>query len=368
MKKILLIGVTAFFINCLHAQSAADSLLNFIVKNKTRAALTLQKNDYTIASLNDDNVMPLASTVKILIAVEFAKQASYNVFSFNRYVPLSEINKYYLPNTDADAHPNWLKYETRLGHIKNDSVRLIDVARGMIMFSSNANSEYLMDMLGFNNIQNEIRMFGLKKHTVIYPLVSSLFMYQNPKNLPEDKVLKEIQGLSNDDYYKAVFAIHKELKFDENYKKNFRPQDLTIKMQKAWSDRLPASTTKEYARVCRILNSRQILDARTYSILSKILETLMESSGNKALFDHAGFKGGSTLFVLTNAIYATLKDSTKLELVYFFNDLKGPENNKLQSWMNDFNSKALREESFRKKIADELEGKIEVKPELKKSH
>ena len=127
--------------------------------------------------------MPLASTVKIIVAIEFAKQAAHNIFNKNEKIPLSELDKYYLPNTDGDAHPKWVGYERKLGNIINDSVRLIDVARGMIIFSSNANTEYLMDMLGFDNVKNNLQLLGLKKHTPIYPLVSSLFLIPKSKKI-----------------------------------------------------------------------------------------------------------------------------------------------------------------------------------------
>ena len=329
----------------------ADSLLTFIQQNKTKASLFLRKNDTVVAALNEDKLMPLASTVKIIVAIEFAKQAAHNVFNENDKVSLTELNKYYLPNTDGNAHPNWIDYEKQNGNIVNDSVRLIDVARGMIMFSSNANTEYLMDMLGFDNVKNNLQLLGLKKHTPIYPLVSSLFLYQNPKHLKEEKIIKQIASFSNDQYAKASFIIHEQLKHDSTYKQKFRPQDLTLTMQKEWSDRLPASTTKEYVQLCNILNNRKFFDENTYNILSKVLETVMENPANASWLLHAGMKGGSTIFVLTKALYATLKDSTKIELAYFFNNLSGEENARLQKWMNDFDLKILSDESFRKKLA-----------------
>ena len=238
----------------------------------------------------------------------------------------------------------------KLGNIINDSVTLIDIARGMIMFSSNANTEYLMDMLGSDNVKNNIRLFGLKQHTAIYPLVASLFLYQNPKNVSNNKVLKEIKKMSDEEYASAAQSIHNQLKNDSTYKKKFRPQDLTIQMQKEWSNRLPASTTKEYVQVCSILNNRKYFDENTYTILAEVLETLMEKPANKTWLSHAGMKGGSTIFVLTKALYATLKNGTKIEMAYFFNDLTGEENHRLQSWMNDFEIQVLSNENFRKKI------------------
>jgi D-alanyl-D-alanine carboxypeptidase len=354
MKNIITSLICLFLLSIpsefLYCQSTADSLLNFVKQNKTRSSLFLRRNDTVIAQLNEDKLMPLASTVKIIVAIEFAKQAAHNVFNENEKIPLSELDKYYLPYTDGGAHPRWISYEKNLGNIINDSVKLIDVARGMIIFSSNANTEYLMDLLGFDNVQNNIQLLGLKKHTPIYPLVSSLFMYQNPKKVSEDKVLKEIEKLNDEDYAKAAFLIHRELKNDSNYKKKFRPLDLTLKMQKEWSDRLPASTTKEYVQLCSILNNRKYFDDTTYHILAKVLETLMESPGNQTWLSHAGMKGGSTIFVLTKALYATLKDGTKIEMAYFFNDLTGEENARLQKWMNDFEIKVLTDENFRKQI------------------
>lgn len=358
MKKIFFVTIiSSLLTGSLQAQSAADSLLNFIIKNKDKASLYMLKNDYEYAKLNEDKLMPLASTADLLVAVEFAKQAAYNVFGFNALVPLKDIKKYYLPNTDGGAFSNWAKFETRMGHIKNDSVKLIDVARGMTMYGSAANAEYLMELLGFGNLKNDLKMFGLKQHTLLYPMPSSIFLYQNPKKLQEDKVLKEIGSLKDDDYYKAVFSIHRELNMDSGYKEKFRPQDLSIKMQKAWSDRLTASTAKEYAKVVRLINSRIILNDRSYSVLGRLLESVMESPTNRAWLKHAGMIGGSTISVFTRVIYATLKDGTKIELAYFFNDLAGRDNYKLQSWSLDFESKILKDENFRKKLADELSGK-----------
>ena len=328
----------------------ADSMLNFITLNKARSSLFLVQNNYLVAKLNENKVMPLASTFKILVAVEFAKQSGNKIFSQEGYIPLSELDKYYIPNTDGDAHPRWLKYEKEQGHIKNDSIKMIDIARGMIMFSSNANTEYLMDTLGFDNVKSNLPIFGLTKHTAIFPIVASLFIYQNPKNSKESEILKYIKKLNEEQYDKFAFYLHTQLKNTPGFKTRFRPQDLTLPMQKLWSDRLPASTTKEYVQICTILNERKYFGDAVYVVLADVLETLMENPGNQALFLHAGMKGGSTIFVLTKAFYATLKDGTKLELAYFFNDLTGAENFKIQHWMNDFEFKVATDDGFRRRL------------------
>ena len=332
------------------AQTGADSMLNFIIQNKSRTSLYLQKNDTVKAALNENKSMPLASTVKILVAIEFAKQAAANFVNENKYVALTELANYYLPGTDDDGHADWINYEKQMGDVFDDSVKLIDVARGMIMFSSNANTEFLMDLLGFKKVNNNIDLFGLKKHSPIYPMVSSLFMYQNPKDFKEDKILKDINKLSEVEYARSTMLIHEQMKEDSDYKNTFRPEGLTYKMQKLWSDRLPSSTTKDYVRIGNVLNDRKNFNQNTFGILAEVLETMMENPANQSLFLHAGMKGGSTIFVLTKDLYATLKNGTRIELAYFFNDLSQVENLLLQSWTNDFELKVLTDESFRKRM------------------
>jgi D-alanyl-D-alanine carboxypeptidase len=348
----LLVLAIALFLTGQAQQRAggADSLLQFMAANKKKASLYLVKNDTVVAKLNESVPMPLASTVKIMVAIEFAKQAASDIINERSKVALKELDKYYLPNTDGDAHPDWLQYEKEQGHIHQDSVALIDVARGMILFSSNANTEYLMDLLGLDNVKNNVQLFGLQQHTAIYPVVSSLFMYQNPRRLKEDKILRSIKEMPEEMYCKAIAMIHNQLKYDSGFKAKFRLQDLSLKMQKVWSDRLTASTTKEYAQICKILNTRKFMEPNAYGILAEILETAMENPLNQKWLKHTGSKGGSTAWVLTQAMYATTKKDMRIELAYFFNDLSLQDNERLQNWMNDFELAILTSETFRQRV------------------
>jgi D-alanyl-D-alanine carboxypeptidase len=350
LKKILplLIAVSAMHAA---AQTGADSVLNFIAKNKNRSSLYVAVNGERLCSQNDNKLMPLASTVKILVAVEFAKQAGNNVIDENSRIPLSELNKYYIPDTDGGAHPEWINYEKFKKHIVNDSVKLVDVARGMIMFSSNANTEYLMDLLGLDNIKNNIQLFGLTEHTAVFPLVASLFLYQNPKHLGEGKILKAIEKMKEEEYCKTILQIHQALKYDTLLKSRFRLEDLSMKMQKEWSDRLPASSAKSYVQLCSILNRRKYLDENSYAVLAEVLEFFMESPMNKKIYKHFGIKNGSTGFVLTEAFYASTQKGDMIEAAYFFNNLTEKEIEQLTNWLNDVRIGLTQNESFRKKAA-----------------
>ena len=352
MKKVKLIIVLLFAYCTSNAQTKADSLLNFIKTHKAQASLYLTNNDTVIAKLNEEKLMPLASTVKILVAIEFARQAAHQEIDENSLVALKDLDKFYLANTDGNAHPDWLEYEKSLGHIANDSIILLNVARGMIQFSSNANTEYLMNLLGLDNIQKVATTLKVVKHSKVYPMVSALFMYQNPKKMSEDKVLKGVNRLSEQEYCRYIYDIHRALNSNDALKAKFNLKDLSMKMQKMWSDKLTASTTKEYVKICAALNNRAYYDEETYAILSTILETLMENPENRKWLKHAGGKGGSTAWVLTKATYATNIKNNRTELAYFFNNLNPKDNDMLQGWMNDFEINILANPAFRKKVID----------------
>lgn len=350
IKKISLLLLLLPVFCDMYAQPGADSMLNFITRNKERSAFYVTINDTVLAAQNENKVMPLASTVKIIVAIEFAKQVGNHIIDENKRVAVSELNRYYIPNTDGGAHPEWLAFEKQNNHVRDDSIQLIDVARGMIMFSSNANTEYLMDLLGFDNVQNNIKLFGLKDHTRLYPLVSSLFLYQNPHNAKEEKVIKAIGELTDDVYCKTIFQIHDALKNDSAIKKKFRLRDLSMAMQKMWSDRLVAASAKTYVHLCGILNQRKFLDSNSYKVLSHVLEFLMENPINQKHYKHFGIKNGNTSFVLTEAFYATMQNGNRVEAAYFFNDLTEAENQKLQFWLNDMRLGLTLNDRFRKRI------------------
>ena len=330
--------------------AVADSFLHFIQNNKDRASLYMTRNDTIIAYLNESQLMPLAGTVQIMIAIEFAKQAGDAIIDKNSYVLLSELDKYYLPGTEGEGHLKWVEYVKKNNLVKDESVKLIDVARGMMMFNSTANSEYLLDLLGINNIKSNISLFGLKNHTDIYAFPASLLLFQNPKKISEEKVLKAISKMAPVEYCKSINDLHVQLKNNMAFKVGFRPQDLTMKMQELWSSRLPASTTKDYVHLANILNNRKFLNDSAFEVIEKIMEFAMENNSFKSVFKQYGVKGGFTPFSLAHVIYLTTTTNNKMEIAIFLDGLSPEESKQVQGWLDAFESQVIFDGNFRKKL------------------
>ena len=105
--------------------------------------------------------MPLASTVKIILAIEYAIQSSQNKIDPHEKIGIEELAKFYIPNTDGGAHPKWLKSLDGKQH--EGRVALKEVVKGMIRYSSNANTEWLGGKLGLKNINNRMDSLGICK-------------------------------------------------------------------------------------------------------------------------------------------------------------------------------------------------------------
>ncbi len=104
--------------------STANALADFIKENPEKAALYYVVNDSVKVDLNSNSMMPLASTLKWMVLVEYCKQIEEKVISPNTQISLNELYKYYLPHSDGEAHPNWLKEMGENKKIKENTVTL----------------------------------------------------------------------------------------------------------------------------------------------------------------------------------------------------------------------------------------------------
>jgi D-alanyl-D-alanine carboxypeptidase len=362
MNQTLLPGIRSGFLFlitallCCHTVQAqidpvkADSFLYFIKANPLRAAVYITRNDTVIARLNENKLMPLAGTVGILIAIEFAQQSSHEMINENAFVNLEELERFYIPLIDSVAYHEWLQYAKANKEIKDGSIKLVDVVRGMILFSCHTNADYLMDLLGFDSVKENIALFKLKQHTAIYPFAGSLFTYHIPKKSSEDKLIKSLSKYSDKKYSMEAYYNHLDLKKDSSFKETLRADKFTPRLMKMWNDNLPAATTKEYVMVAQALNNREVIDEDAFFPIAETLEYPMEKKENQRLFKHYGAKTGKTAYIFTRVMYYTQKDKTRMESAIFFKDLSPAESKKLEDWQPAFEAQFIADPDFRSKV------------------
>jgi D-alanyl-D-alanine carboxypeptidase len=313
-----------------------DFVAEYLLKNPNKCTFYWVRNDSLIAEHSADTMMPLASTVKIVIAVEFAQQVAAGKINPDERVPLGEVARFYIPETDGGAHPAWLKELSAAKSIQNNTVPLMEVAKGMMQFSSNANTEFLMWKLGLNNINANLPKLGLKKHQPLYPFVSALYVCSDEHSATGMKKMPMSLYLERANKYFEL------LKVDTTVKAKFKLANIPLPVQHVWSDRLPASTAREYVMLMQKINSRVYFDAKTQAVLDQLMEWPMRlNSQNKEQFVHFGAKGGSTAFVLNYSLYATDKQGNRTEFAVFTNNLGVFDQTLLQAEFQGFIKKVV---------------------------
>jgi len=349
-------GVTAFFFyKNVFLQADEAYVIDFIRKYPEKASMRIVRNDSLVADFHSDRMMPLASTVKIIIAVEFARQAAAGKIDPNELIPLDSLALFYIPNTDGGAHPQWLQHIKKNGFLHDGGVPLLQVAKGMVTFSSNANTEYLIMRLGLENINRNLKELGFTHHDDLYPFVSSLYVFRNPGNIPEDQFYKMIKQMSMKEYVDESSGFHRRVRSDRDssFRKTFMFPSLTL--QRIWSDRLPHSTASEYVELLKKLNSKSFFSEPVQKHLDALLEWPMElNPRNKERFRYIGGKGGSTAFILTYAMYACDNNGNRSEIVTFFDDLALLEGQRLRIALNPFQLNVLTKQEFREKLRENL--------------
>lgn len=325
-----------------------DYVQTYIDKNPDLASMHLSVDGENLISKQGEVKRPLASVVKTIIAIEFANQVVEGKIDPDEQIPLVELEKFYLANTDGGAHPNWLKEMKEGGPIKNDAVSLQEIAKGMIMFSSNANTDFLLDKLGPESINHVIESLCLENHDPVYPLVSSLLVptYLNAiedKKWSTSQLIERLQSLSLEDYRELSWEIHHLLK---HRKADFFNGSVSIPMdlQKIWSDRLSNATVEDYGKVMSAISNDTATLPGGEDILRNIMEWPMKVNvSNQEIYAHLGMKGGSTAFVLNQALYVENLDGRKLELIIFTEGFSIIEQIKMEKNMNSFLKKVLTE-------------------------
>ena len=351
---IVIAAIVILFLALLALKNDTFYIAKFLRSNQERTSFCFIKNDTTMIALEENRLMPLASTVKILIAIEYVRQVESGKLDRNEKIGLIDIERFYIKNTDGGAHPAWLKYMKKKHMISNDSVTLHNVVRGMISHSSNANSEYLMFKLGIDNINTGIKNIKIVDHTPIYPFVSSLLNCSLNKTKSPSEFEVELKELSMEEYIFKANYYHDSLRMLEKNELPVEIENIPLSIQKIWSDRLPASSAQEYAKLMNKINAYPFFDTSSANYLKELLKPQKDFINDAKLITTYGTKGGSTAFVLTKASFLTDNNKNNYSMALFFKDLKDWESIILQWNLIRFEKKMFFDTVFREKVINYL--------------
>jgi|GEM_PF-207798 len=348
---ILVVGIASYFF----FRDNPDYVLNHLKDYPQTTSLYVAENGEELITYQSDIVRPLASTVKMLIAVEYAMQIHAGIITKDSPVSLDNLKRLYIKNTDGNAHEDWLKTMSSEGKIKNNEVTLHDVAKGMIIYSSNANTDFLIDLLGITNINERAKSLKLTQHEEVYPIVSALLIPEHIQNetSSEKQLIKKLRKMPVATYRSKAEELSELLKVG-TIKAEDVSFDMSMDLQKVWSDRLIGASANDYGKLLAIISNDELPGAAADTIRDLLEWPMQYNEQNHERFIHLGAKGGSTAFVLNDAIYAEDHHGNKIEMVIFTNDLNFWQGLLIRKNMNSFESKLLGSKDYRLKVQKKL--------------
>lgn len=359
-KRMIIYTLSIFTIICISIissyvllKSNPEYTLNHIMKNQKNSSLYVSVNDEEIIAYQSNVPRPLASVVKIVIALEYSYQIQNGDIQEDDPISLDNLDQYYLQNYDGGAHMSWIKHMEESGKIQNNTVLLQDVAKGMIAFSSNANTDYLINLLGVHNINNRIAQLELHDHDDVYPIVGGLLIINEFKKEHNDTDwMTKLRNMPNNEY--KELALKNSKKMSSNDISLEGTSNLPLKEQQIWSDRLPNASAKTYGILLHMI-ANDLFPEKVSTIMRDLMEWPMEMvEENKEDYHYLGAKGGSTAFVYNQAIYVKNLDGNNIEFVILMDQLSMWENFMLRHHTNSFIVEMVNNEKFREMVKTKL--------------
>lgn len=255
--------------------------------------------------LNEDDLFPLASAFKIVVLAEYAVQVAAGELDAFERVPVAELDRYYLPGTDGGAHPAWLQ---SANVDENQTVSLDDVAFGMIRYSSNANTDYLLERLGMDGFPALYEALGVQDSDLPAPILGNFLVFSNqevgyvdPDDLTPEIYAEEVERLAdlylNDEDWREA---------QQAFRAGPIPPEVT---QYAYFNTYGTQgSARDYAAIMEAIYTGDALGEEASAIIRQTLEWPMDIPGNDALFVELGTKGGTLPGILTSAYYGTPLD------------------------------------------------------------
>ena len=107
---------------------------------------------------NADTPFALASTFKLALLAGYADQVADGKLDPSEQIPLAELDRFYLPATDGDAHSQFLASLEE----GRQTIALDEIVSGMVVYGSNAAADYLGARLEATGLAELYRRLGLQ--------------------------------------------------------------------------------------------------------------------------------------------------------------------------------------------------------------
>jgi D-alanyl-D-alanine carboxypeptidase len=345
----------------------SEAVLEYIIAHPHDVSLVAYEVGYSEQEIfyNCDIKRPLASTIKILILAEYARQVNQGLLSPQELVNLENIDLYYLPRTDGDAHPSAVAEFKQRQYINSaNQVELCHIPWAMIRYSDNAATDYLIQLLGRENLNNLVSSLNIKNQDVPLPFIGQILTWSNHTSRDTfTERLQKYQTMSPKEYGDEVYRLTKIWESDEEFRtkqlKHITSTEwLKLKEQQAMAHALNGKgTASGYAQIMERIYRGLLISSEADKIMRQYLEWTMEIPRNQQQLDTFGAKNGSLAGIITDAWYLKPKsvNNGRVAALFFENIPPGAWFNLLQNYIQqEFLYKLLTDEDFFNLVREKL--------------
>ncbi len=283
-----------------HAQADAEAVLAALAARRPDVSLVAYPVGAPEAGVfvNADRPRPLASTVKLLVLAEYARQVEEGRLDPAERVPRAALDAFYLPGSDGGAHEGAM---AALGVAPADTLALDEVAWAMIRHSDNAATDYLLLRFGREAADAIPEHLGLRHADPPVPIGGLFLAWALPHEVGDET------AIGADATTARAWALAARLRDDAGFRAT-APQRLMAELadlgydgQAAAAFSSPSGTAREYAGLMARLHEGTLLSEAASARMLALLDWPMDFPGNQARFDQLATKGGTLPGILTSA-------------------------------------------------------------------
>ncbi|WP_299680890.1 serine hydrolase [uncultured Dokdonia sp.] len=308
-----------------------NCIAEHIIKHPEDCSLLFVKNDEQLLSVHEHTHRPLASIYKLIILLAYVAQCKKGNIHPNDQIHFNQLKRYWIHWID----PNFLKWYERLKSekkIKKDCVALKEVVKGMLEYSCNTNTDYLLATIGVATVNEQLKKYHITNHNPVIPICTSVLVSIRDAGMSHTPVSLGTIAQESFEYMiegKRIEGLDLNLLNDFDYE-----------MQCRWSDLLPHASVHTYVDILKQLQALQKETKDLQDVMSWFgqLKTYKEYTG--------GMKLGYTPIVFNAALYMSDASGNEYQLVYFLNNLTTHQKQAIELASNDFNLKLLKNPAF----------------------
>ncbi|MEO1288328.1 MAG: serine hydrolase [Chloroflexota bacterium] len=338
LKLVLLI---VFMLTLAIPTLAQDDPTTFIEENPDSVSVVCVQGDEVLVEHLADEPLTLASTSKMIILAEYARQVAFGNLDPDAEIALDDVELYHIAGTDGGAHEQWLSTLDP----DAETVTMSQIVDGMMIFSTNSGADYVLAQLDDAGFTELYDLLDMQNTDLPSSFLGNLLVLSNHELGITD--LEYVESLDQETFLAEEARLldlfltdadwrEAELEFRDSLQVGL-PE---IDVQSAFFDQFTTqSTANDLLKLVQAPYTDSGLSEDAQIVMQGHLDWIFDvNPANEDVYEVLATKGGAYASVLTSVWYVEAIGSEPVSLVVLYHDLPS---NEWQQWLTTGDHQAL---------------------------